>query len=239
MSFVIALVPVLGLGLLVLSAILIGGIWPAIVQRFQVKPSEPDKEAPYIAMNIAATRDAYGLNNVEVRQYPGVTDDPPKVLQAKADTLPGVRLIDPRLVAPAFEQLQQVRGFYRMPDVLDVDRYTLPGQKQPQDVVIAARELDLAGVPASQRNWNNDHTVYTHGYGVVAAFGDKRSPIGEPVWAQQDLPSVGDLGKFQQEVYFGESEPDYSIVGAPAGTPPVELNIPDTQAASTADQTST
>jgi uncharacterized membrane protein (UPF0182 family) len=233
------MLPVLGLGLLVLSAILIGGIWPAIVQRFQVKPSEPDKEAPYIAMNIAATRDAYNLNNVQVQQYPGVTNDTPKQLQAKADTLPGVRLIDPRLVAPAFEQLQQVRGFYKMPDVLDVDRYSLPGQKQPQDVVIAARELDLAGVPASQRNWNNDHTVYTHGYGVVAAFGDKRSPIGEPVWAQQDLPSVGDLGKFEQEVYFGESEPDYSIVGAPAGTPPVELNIPDTQAASTADQTST
>ena len=233
------MLPVLGLGLLILSAILIGGIWPAIVQRFQVKPSEPDKEAPYIAMNIAATRDAYNLNNVKVQQYPGVTSDTPKQLQAKADTLPGVRLIDPRLVAPAFEQLQQVRGFYKMPDVLDVDRYTLPGQKQPQDVVIAARELSLAGVPASQRNWNNDHTVYTHGYGVVAAFGDKRSPIGEPVWAQQDLPSVGDLGKFQQEVYFGESEPDYSIVGAPAGTPPVELNIPDTQAASTADQTST
>jgi uncharacterized membrane protein (UPF0182 family) len=233
------MLPVLGLGLLVLSAILIGGIWPAIVQRFQVKPTETDKEAPYIAMNIAATRDAYNLTNVQVQQYPGVTSDTPKELQTKADTLPGVRLIDPRLVAPAFEQLQQVRGFYKMPDVLDVDRYTLPGQKQPQDVVIAARELDLAGVPASQRNWNNDHTVYTHGYGVVAAFGDKRSPIGEPVWAQQDLPSVGDLGKFQQEVYFGESEPDYSIVGAPPGTPPVELNIPDTQAASTADQTST
>jgi uncharacterized membrane protein (UPF0182 family) len=233
------MLPVLGLGLLVLSAILIGGIWPTIVQRFQVKPSEPDKEAPYIAMNIAATRDAYNLNNVQVQQYPGITSDTPKQLQTKADSLPGVRLIDPRLVAPAFEQLQQVRGFYKMPDVLDVDRYTLPGQKEPQDVVIAARELDLNGVPASQRNWNNDHTVYTHGYGVVAAFGDKRSPIGEPVWAEQDLPSVGDLGKFQQEIYFGESEPDYSIVGAPAGTPPVELNIPDTQAASTADQTST
>jgi uncharacterized membrane protein (UPF0182 family) len=233
------MLPVLGLGLLLLSAILVGGIWPAIVQRFQVKPSEPDKEAPYIAMNIAATRDAYDLNTVKVEQYPGVTTDTPKQLQAKADTLPGVRLIDPRLVAPAFEQLQQVRGFYKMPDVLDVDRYTLPGQTEPQDVVIAARELDLAGVPASQRNWNNDHTVYTHGYGVVAAFGDKRSPIGEPVWAEQDLPSVGDLGKFQQQVYFGESEPDYSIVGAPAGTPPVELNIPDTQTANTADQTST
>jgi uncharacterized membrane protein (UPF0182 family) len=233
------MLPVLGLGLLILSAILIGGIWPAIVQRFQVKPSEPDKESPYIAMNITATRDAYDLKSVDIQQYKGITHDSPLELQAKADTLPGVRLIDPRLVAPAFEALQQMRGFYKMPDVLDVDRYSLPGQTDPQDVVIAARELNLAGVPADQRNWNNDHTVYTHGYGVVAAFGDKRSSTGEPVWAEQDLPSVGDLGKFEQRVYFGESEPDYSIVGAPQGSPPVELNIPDTQAASTADQTST
>jgi uncharacterized membrane protein (UPF0182 family) len=233
------MLPVLGLGLLILSAILIGGIWPAIVQKFQVHPTETDKEARYIALNIAATRSAYNLNNVDVRQYPGVTTDTPSQLQNKAAALPGVRLIDPRLVAPAFEQLQQVRGFYKMPDVLDVDRYKVPGQTGTQDVVLAARELDLNGLKAQQRNWNNDHTVYTHGYGVVAAFGEKRSAAGEPVWAERDLPSTGDLGKFEQRVYFGEAEPDYSIVGAPKGTQPVELNIPDTGAASTADQTST
>jgi uncharacterized protein len=233
------MLPVLGLGLLVLSAILVGGIWPAIVQRFQVKPTETDKESSYIALNIAATRNAYNLTNVDVKQYPGITTDTPSQLQDKAAALPGVRLIDPRLVAPAFEQLQQVRGFYKMPDVLDVDRYTVAGQKETQDVVLAARELDLNGLKAQQRNWNNDHTVYTHGYGVVAAFGEKRSASGEPVWAERDLPSVGDLGKFEQRVYYGEAEPDYSIVGAPEGTPPVELNIPDTEATSTADQTST
>ncbi|HYO32744.1 MAG TPA: UPF0182 family protein, partial [Nocardioidaceae bacterium] len=233
------MLPVLGLGSLVLAAILVGGIWPAVVQRFSVKPTEPEKEAPYIAKSIEATRAAYDVDGVDVRQYPGVTSDTPLELQEKAATLPGVRLIDPRLVAEAFEQLQQVRGFYQMPDVLDVDRYVLPGENEPQDVVLAARELDLSGVPADQRNWNNDHTVYTHGYGVVAAYGERRSPIGEPVWAQRDLPSVGELGNFRQEVYFGESEPDYSIVGAPEGTAPVELNIPDTEAGSSSAQTST
>ncbi len=233
------LLPVLGLGLLVLSAILIGGLWPAFVQRFQVKPSEPDKEAPFIAMNIAATRNAYDLNNVKIDHYKGVTKDSPQVQQATADLLPGVRLIDPKLVAPAFEALQQMRGFYKMPDVLDVDRYKFGNSAHAQDVVIAARELNLAGVPTDQRNWNNDHTVYTHGYGVVAAYGDKRSSTGEPVWAEQNLPSTGQLGTFEQRIYFGESEPDYSIVGAPKGTTPVELNIPDTQAKNTADQTST
>ncbi len=222
------MLPVLGFGLLVLSAILIGGIWPAIVQRFQVKPSEADKEAVYIQKNIDATRSAYGINEIDPVSYPGVTTDSPTELQQLAEGLPGVRLIDPKLVAPAFEQLQQQRGFYRMPDVLDVDRYQFDNTKDPQDVVLAARELNLNGLRDDQRNWTNDHTVYTHGYGVVAALGDQRGSVGQPVWAEQGLPSTGDLGDFRQEVYYGESEPDYSIVGAPAGAAPVELNIPAT-----------
>ncbi len=222
------MLPVLGMGLLVLSAILIGGIWPAIVQRFQVVPSEADKEAFYIQKNIDATRKAYDITDVNIKAYPGVTTASPEELQVAAQNLPGVRLIDPRLVSQAFEQLQQQRGFYQMPDVLDVDRYQIPGEAQPQDVVIAARELNLNGLLTSQRNWTNEHTVYTHGYGVVAAYGDERGSTGEPVWAQKNLPSEGQLGDFEQRVYFGETEPSYSIVGAPPGATPVELNIPET-----------
>jgi uncharacterized protein len=221
------MLPVLGFGLLILSAILLGGIWPLIVQQIQVHPSEADKETPYIQRNINATRTAYGLDSVHTEAYTGVTHDNPQQLQTAASTLPGVRLIDPRLVSRAFENLQQVRGFYQMPDVLDVDRYPVPGQKQPQDVVIGVRELDLNGLLPSQRNWTNDHTVYTHGYGVVAAYGDERGPNGQPVWAEHDLPSRGVLGTFEQQVYYGETAPEYSIVGAPAGSPPVELNIPN------------
>jgi uncharacterized protein len=232
------MLPVLGLGLLILSSLLIGGIWPAIVQRFQVKPSEPDKESPYISMNIEATRSAFGVADVTPQEYSGISTDSAEQLKAKADALPGVRLIDPKLVSPAFEQLQQQRGFYQMPDVLDVDRYTFNGATTPQDVVIAARELNLDGLNSTQRNWANDHTVYTHGYGVVAAYGDRRSVAGEPVWVQQNLPSIGKLPPFQQEIYYGETEPDYSIVGAPSGTPPVEFNIP-ASTESSQDQTST
>jgi uncharacterized membrane protein (UPF0182 family) len=231
------MLPVLGLGLLILSSILIGGIWPAIVQRFQVKPSEPDKESSYIEKNITATRNAFDLNDITYTDYRGTTTDTPRQLQAQAAALPGVRLIDPRLVSPAFEQLQQQRGFYQMPPVLDVDRYSFEGSTQPQDVVIAARELNLDNVP--DRNWANDHTVYTHGYGVVAAYGDRRSSNGEPVWAQQGLPSRGQLGDFEQRIYYGETEPDYSIVGAPEGTAPVELNIPETSGDTDADQNTT
>jgi uncharacterized membrane protein (UPF0182 family) len=219
------MLPVLGLGLLVLSAILIGGIWPAIVQRFQVRPSEPDKEGPYIHRNIVATRSAYGLTGTRIEPYTGTSNASPRELQAAADSIPSVRLQDPHLIAPAFEQLQQVRGFYTMPSVLDVDRYKVGSDTK--DVVIGARELNLAGLGATQRNWANIHTVYTHGYGVVAAYGADKGVDGEPHWAAQDLPSRGDLGPFEQRIYYGEQEPEYSIVGRPKGSPAVELNIPD------------
>jgi uncharacterized membrane protein (UPF0182 family) len=233
------MLPVLGLGLLVLSSILIGGIWPAIVQRFQVQPSEPDKEAPYITKNIEATRDAFNISGVQLENYPGVTTDTPQELQKKAAELPGVRLIDPRRVSDTFEQLQQIRGFYQMAPILDVDRYKFGDDTSPEDVVIGVRELNLSGVPEDQRNWANDHTVYTHGYGVVAAYGTQRSPNGEPVWAQRNLPSTGQLGEFQQEVYYGEAAGTYSIVGAPKGRNPVELNIPETGNDDTQAQNST
>ena len=79
------------------------------------------------------------------------------------------------------------------------------------------RELDLDGVPDGQRNWLNDHTVYTHGYGVVAAYGNQRTADGKPVFFEQNIPSTGKLGKYEPRIYFGEQSPDYSIVGAPAG----------------------
>ena len=131
------------------------------------------------------------------KPYPGVTTLTSTELQAAADALPGVRVIDPRLVSQAFVQLQQMRGFYTMPDVLDVDRYHIGTDELPQDVIVSARELNLNGLRGDQRNWNNDHTVYTHGYGVVAAYADKRGGQGQPVWAEQNLPRSGTLGHVQ------------------------------------------
>ncbi|MGI8613350.1 MAG: UPF0182 family membrane protein [Nocardioidaceae bacterium] len=236
------LLPGIGLGLLVLSSLLIGGIWPAIMQSFQVKPSEPDKESPYIAKNITATRKAYGVDGVQVEPYNAQTTLSKAGLASAAESIPGTRLLDPTLVSPAFEQLQQVRGYYQMQGTLDVDRYVLAGSSQPQDVVIGARELNLDGLPSTQRNWPNDHTVYTHGYGVVAARGNQRGADGKPVWVVQNIPlksSDPTLHVDQPRIYFGEQEPDYSIVGGPNN---VEVDTPagpsgDTTAADTSSFT--
>ncbi len=219
--------PAMSLGLLGVASILIGAIWPAVMQGFQVNPSEPDKEGKYIARNIEATRQAYDVADVKVESYSAKTSLTPAELASSAESRVSTRLLDPTLISDAFEQLQQVRGYYAVPTTLDVDRYKLGDEEQPQDVIIAARELRLSGLQSSQRNWANDHTVYTHGYGIVAARGNQRGPNGEPVFVAKDIPQTGELKTTTPpRIYFGEESPTYSIVGRPEGAAPIEVDTP-------------
>ncbi|WP_051722841.1 UPF0182 family protein [Streptomyces albus] len=207
--------PVLGFGLMVLSAILIGGLYPAIVQKFQVEPNEQAKEAPYIKKNIDATRDAYGIDDAKVSDYEGkvsVDEGESAKLREEAESTASLRLLDPNVVSPTFQQLQQVRGYYGFPDTLDVDRYK-DGDGKEQDTVIGLRELNINGIP--ERNWINDHFKYTHGYGAVAAKGTSTTRGGAPDFTESDLPSKGEFDKYQQRVYYGEKMEQYSIVGGP------------------------
>ncbi|MEU1037448.1 UPF0182 family protein [Streptomyces sp. NPDC005551] len=204
--------PVIGFGLMVLSAILIGGLYPAIVQKFQVQPNEQAKEAPYVEKNLQATREAYGIDGAQVKEYAGRSDtDDKSKLRKDADGAASIRLLDPNVVSPTFQQLQQVRNYYAFPSNLDVDRYSKDGKDQ--DTVIGLRELNLQGIP--KNNWINDHFRYTHGYGVVAAKGTAADAEGRPEFTEYDLPSKGNLGEYQQRVYYGEKTTQYSIVGGP------------------------
>ena len=217
--------PAVGVGSLVVLAVTAGGIYPAMVQAFKVKPSEKSLEAPFIDRNIKATRSAYGLDAAQVQEYKATSKVSRGQLRNDAATIPGIRLVDPSVVSPTFKQLQAVKNYYQFPDALDVDRYTINGKVN--DTVVAVRELDLAGIPAGQRNWVNDTTVYTHGFGLVAAYGNRSGEDGQPVFYQQNIPPVGPLGAFEPRIYFGESSPSYSIVGGPAGGPKKELDYPD------------
>ncbi|MBV1947793.1 UPF0182 family protein [Streptomyces sp. BV129] len=205
--------PVIGFGLMVLSAVLIGGLYPAIVQKFQVQPNEQAKEAPYVQKNLTATREAYGIDHTKVSEYSGrsSTDDKTKLRDQVGQTS-SIRIMDPNVVSPTFQQLQQIRNYYGFPTNLDVDRYTTKDGKE-QDTVLGLRELNLAGIP--KNNWINDHFRYTHGYGVVAAKGTESDDKGRPVFTEKNLPSKGDLGTYQQQVYYGEKTTTYSIVGGP------------------------
>ncbi|MFF0335905.1 UPF0182 family protein [Streptomyces fimicarius] len=207
--------PVIGFGLMVLSAILIGGLYPAIVQKFQVQPNEQAKEAPFIKKNINATRDAYDIDDAKVDDYDGqsTTNDDAK-LRAAANTAASYRVMDPNVVSPAFQQLQQRRNYYQFPKTLDVDRYKGKDGKE-QDTVIGLRELNIQGLP--KRNWINDHFTYTHGYGAIAARGTTTgtNPTGSPDFTESGLPSTGEFGKYEQRIYYGEKTEQYSIVGGP------------------------
>jgi uncharacterized membrane protein (UPF0182 family) len=215
--------PIIGTALLLVSGLIIGSVFPAIVQRFQVEPSAATYEADYIERSIEATRAAYGVADVEEVPYAATTDTEPGALREDATTTANIRIIDPSLVTQSFSQLEQFRQYYAFPENLDVDRYTIDGQTQ--DTVISVRELNQNGLGDS-RTWYNDTVVYTHGYGVVAAYGNQRSSDGQPLFLESGIPSSGALGDYEQRIYFGENSPEYSIVGAPEGSEDVELDYP-------------
>ncbi len=215
--------PIIGTALLLVSGLLVGSLYPWVLQRFQVEPNAKTLEAEYIERSIEATRLAYGVSDVEEVPYSAVTDAEPGALRADAETTANIRILDPALVPQAFAQLEQFKQYYQFGSHLDVDRYTIDGEAQ--DTVVAVRELNQEGLGDSQ-SWYNNTIVYTHGFGLVAAYGNQRSTDGQPVFLESGIPSVGDLGTFEPRVYFGETSPTYSIVGAPEGATPLELDYP-------------
>jgi uncharacterized membrane protein (UPF0182 family) len=217
------LLPAAGTALMVGASVLIAGIYPGAVQQFQVKPSESSKEAPYIQRNIDSTRAAYGLTDVEMKDYQATLSTNSGQLATDAATIANIRLMDPNVLSATFRQLQQIKPYYTFPESLDIDRYTVNGVQR--DAVVAVRELNIAGNPS--RNWINDHLVYTHGFGFVSAFGNTVDADGKPNFLVGDLPPTTGLGKFQPRVYFGENVPDYSIIGGPKTDTPVEFDYPD------------
>ena len=134
--------------------------------------------------------------------------------------------MDPAIISPTVRQLEQFRAYYQFTDPLDVDRYEINGESQ--DTVVSVRELDMEAL-GTAGTWQNRTVVYTHGYGLVVAAGNQRTSDGNPVFLERGIPATGflsDSENFQPRVYFGEQSPVYSIVGAPDGTTPVELDYP-------------
>jgi uncharacterized membrane protein (UPF0182 family) len=215
--------PAAGLALLGLSSFLIAGVYPALIQQFQVKPSESSKEAPYIQRNIESTRAAYGLDKVEIKEYEATTRTSAGQLAKDVDSISNIRLMDPNVLSATFRQLQQIKPYYTFNESLDIDRYMVDGKMR--DMVIAIRELNIDGNP--NRNWINDHLVYTHGFGLVGAYGNTQDVDGKPVFTVGDIPPKGVLGDFEPRIYFGENNPEYSIIGGAKGSDPVEFDYPD------------
>jgi uncharacterized protein len=229
--------PAAALVLLLLSSLVIGVAYPAIVQQFVVRPSANEREAAYIERAITSTREAYGLTDEDVDyiDYAQETtgddvDTDAALAELRADdaTIPNARLLDPNVLAGTFTARQQIRNVYGFPEKLDIDRYTIDGETR--DYVVAVRELDSASLSENQDTWINRHTVYTHGNGFVAAPANQvvtGQEGGEPNFTSRDLPTTGDIDVEQGRIYYGELIEDYSVVGAPEGTSPQEFDRPE------------
>lgn len=218
-------VPVIAIAALAVLALLVQSVWPALIQGFVVNPNQQELESTYISRNIAATRRAFGLDSVKARLYKASTNGRAGALASDAETTAQIRLLDPQVVAPTFRQLQQSKQYYSFEDTLAVDKYEIGGKSY--DTLIGARELNLSG--NDQRNWVNDHTVYTHGYGVVAAYGNRVSPDGQPLFFEYGIPTQGVLTRsqhYEPRIYFSPNAPDYSIVGHPKGEANWEFDYP-------------
>src|SRR5690606_7372096 len=217
--------PLIATGLLVVSAIVLGAVYPWIINTVEVKPNELSLERPYYQRNIDATKIAYGIDGLDKTEFTAETDAEAGQLQQDAQTTASIRIMDPAIISPTIKQLEQYRSYYQFQDPLDVDRYEIDGESQ--DTVVSVRELNLPELGASA-TWQNTSVVYTHGYGIVAAKGNARTADGEPVFIERGIPAHGVLSdqEFEPRVYFGEYSPAYSIVGAPAGATPVELDYP-------------
>jgi uncharacterized membrane protein (UPF0182 family) len=205
-------------------ALVAGVIVPKLVQQFWEKPSAGIVEKTFIGHNIAATKKAFGLDgDVSVSTLPGTTTATGKQLLAQAEKSTQIRLLDPNRMSPTFTVLQQQRSFYGFKSTLDLDRYPINGEDR--DVEIAVRELNLSGLPSSQKSWTNNHLVYTHGYGVVAAPTNV-THNGQPVIVAGDVPQHGVLQVTKPQIYYGQNSPSYSIVGG--GRAVREIDRPST-----------
>jgi uncharacterized membrane protein (UPF0182 family) len=205
------LLPAAGVGILLIAAVVLAGIYPAVVQRLQVDPQELPREEPYIERNLELTRYGFGIDDVTFEDFPANSQLSGEAVQANQTTLESIRLWDPATLQNTYRQLQELRPYYDFQDV-DVDRYVLDGTVQ--QVMFSVREVATDDLPAQAQTWQNQALVYTHGFGLVSSSVSTRRRDGQPVFLVNNIPPEGvpELEIENPRIYFGESPPPYSIV---------------------------
>ncbi len=200
-----------GIGTLFIVSILLGGVYPAIIQNLVVKPNELAKESPYIANSIKYTRLAYNLDQVETKQFPAGKTLTVQDAEENRETIENIRLWDWRPLAETYAQLQEIRPYYELKNI-DIDRYVI--NNQYRQVMLAVRELDQSQLPDNAKTWINQRLKYTHGYGVVMNPVNRMTSEGLPELFVKNIPPVSSVGLevTRPEVYFGELTDNYVIV---------------------------
>ncbi|MDE3178317.1 MAG: UPF0182 family protein, partial [Acidobacteriota bacterium] len=197
------------IGAVIVAAIVGGAIYPAIIQKYIVAPNELEKEEPYIARSIKFTRQAYGLNRFDVRNFPDIQDLTPASIQENEATMRNIRLWDHQPLLTTFGQLQEIRTYYDFVRVYN-DRYDI--NSDLRQVSLSARELSSNSLP--DPNWVNQHLIYTHGYGICMGPVNESTPDGLPVLFIKNIPPVSDipLKVTRPQIYYGELSNNYCIV---------------------------
>ena len=186
-----------------------GNVGAFALQRLVVTPDEQEREAPFLTRNIEATRQAFGLDNVEERELSGDATLTLADIENNTDTINNVRLWDHEPLLDTFGQIQEIRTYYDFASV-DNDRYFIDGEYR--QIMLSSRELNSDNLP--NRSWINERLQYTHGFGVALGPVNQVTQEGLPVLFIQDLPPTSsvDLEVEQPSIYFGELSNDYVIV---------------------------
>ena len=216
--------PVLAVGVWAFVALVVGVIYPAVLQVLKVNPAQSTLERPYIERNIQATRTAYALNGVKTQPFAGNETISASAVATNLPTLSNVRLWDPdpSISLQTFQKLQYIRAYYAFESVA-VDRYTVHGQVQP--AIVGVRQLNSSAVPSS---WVNQHLQYTHGEGLVLAQADQATTGGNPKFGIKNVPAQSSPGFpriTQGAVYFGLQSPGYVVVNT--RQPELDYQLPN------------
>src|SRR5215471_4673725 len=174
------------------------------VNGFLVKPNELVRETPYIEHNIQFTRQAFGLDRITSRPFPGDAGIDAINAANNRATLDNIRLWDWLALRDTLRQIQEIRTYYDFRDI-DIDRYEIDGTVR--QVMLGTRELSIEKLPESSRNWINEKLIYTHGFGVTMNPVNGFTSEGMPAFLLSNMPvqsTTPSLKVTRPEVYFGE-----------------------------------
>jgi hypothetical protein len=202
------------IGLYLVITIIGQGIIPSVTQSLKVEPDELSLEKPYIDNNIRFTRIAYGLDDVEIRDFPVTGNVSRSDIEKSRETIEAIRILDYRPLEKTYQQTQGMRLYYDLAEI-DIDRYMIDGTYTP--VMLSARELNQQKIMQSAQTWVNTHMVYTHGHGVVMSPVNEVTAEGLPQFLIQDIPpryTVKELNiRIRRPgIYFGELDNPYVVV---------------------------
>ncbi len=178
------------------------GIIPAIYQQYVVEPNELSREERFIQYNIDSTRLAFGLDQIEARDFGDVNQLTAQDLEENEASLKNIRLWDYRVLPKNYQRLQSLRDYYQFGDI-DIDRYDINGETR--QVMLGAREINEQLLPND--SWINRKLEYTHGYGIVMNPVDRFSVDGQPEFWVSDIPVLSEYPEFEltkPQIYYGE-----------------------------------